>query len=46
MHPQLRRPWDLVVIARPGAADLEFSNVVDQLTPLVAWLNRKSEASP
>ncbi|MBN94510.1 MAG: ribonuclease P protein component [Deltaproteobacteria bacterium] len=43
MHHELKAPWDLVVIARPGAAELDFSEMAEQLRPLVTWLNRKSE---
>jgi len=44
MHHELKTPWDLVVIARPGASELGFADMVDQLSPLVSWLNRKNGA--
>jgi len=38
---QLAGSWDLVVIARPGAADLHLSEVQGQLDQLIDWLSRK-----
>lgn len=38
---ELSAPWDLVVIARPGAAELGLAEVEDELSQLVRWLNRR-----
>ena len=38
---ELDAPWDLVVIARNGAGELGLHDVEEELSELVAWLNRR-----
>jgi len=39
---ELQDPWDLVIIARRGAADLKLQDVEKELGQLRDWLNRRS----
>ena len=38
---ELNAPWDLVVIARPGAATLGLRDVEEEFGQLIRWLNRR-----
>jgi len=37
---ELKRPWDLVLIARAGAPELGLADVEGQLAEFVQWINQ------
>lgn len=39
---ELQSPWDLVIIAQNGAAELDLKGVEQQLGDLISWLNGKT----
>jgi ribonuclease P protein component len=39
-HRELKRPWDLVIIARAGAPELGLSDVEQELDEFIRWINR------
>jgi len=42
---ELGEPWDMVVIARPQAAEIEgLTDVTEELVQLLQWLNNRRKA--